>query len=128
MWAALPLAPLLIELTVTGDASPQSLSISAVMYAATLGSSSRWKIVLASVFVALVCFAPLYGIALTHKDVQAYTGNGNYLEEMVHHGLRKWSSWLIGLVFALQLLERFIRHVLQSEPFWNFGEGSTPDV
>lgn len=119
----LPLAPLFLELVVTGDVSPQTLSVSAVMYAATVGVSSHWKVVLAAMIVALVCFAPLYGIALTHSDHTAYTGGGNYLEEVVHHGLRKWSIWLIGGVFVIQLAERFYRHVLQSEPFWSFSEG-----
>ena len=98
------------------------------MYAASIGVSSRWKLTLAAVLVAIICFAPMYGIALVHHDPVvngagiAYTPNqqNEYVEYMVHIGLKKYSMYLIIGVFLLHLVERFNRHVLRDEPFWSF--------
>jgi hypothetical protein len=120
----LPLAPLAIELFATGTVSERSLSIGATMYAASIGISSRWKVTLALVLFAIVCFAPMYGIALAHVDVPVAEGlqkaQNGYMEDLVHNELRRYSIYLIVGVFALHLVERFNRHVLRSEPFWNF--------
>jgi hypothetical protein len=119
----LPLAPLGVELLATGSLSEKSLSIGATMYAASIGVSSRWKVTLAAVLFAIVCFAPMYGIALTHSDVVApelKNGQNVYIEDLVHHALHRYSMYLIIGVFLLHLIERFNRHVLRNEPFWNF--------
>jgi hypothetical protein len=124
----LPLAPLFIELVITGDVSEKSVSVGATMYAASIGVSSRWKLTLAAVVLAIICFSPMYGIALTHHDAvpspaeKAYTLNQQdaHLEYLVHVGMKKYSLILIAGVFILHLTERFNRHVLRKEPFWNF--------
>jgi hypothetical protein len=119
----LPLAPLAIEYLVTGHFTPESLSISAVMYCATLGVSSRWRVVLATVIAILIFFAPLYGIALSHNEMFPTPPPHKTdirMEQLVHHDLGLYSGLLIVGIFVLHLIERVNRHVIQHEPFWNF--------
>jgi hypothetical protein len=120
----IPLLPLLIELGLTETISTPSLTIGATIYTINIGLSSRSRVLFAITLVASILLSAAYGFVVVHNHpLTDAAGNVAVMrEQLISNRLRVYSAWVIFGVFALHVLERFNRHVLKKEPFWNFEE------
>ncbi|XWK85680.1 MAG: hypothetical protein U7127_15785 [Phormidium sp.] len=101
-----PLFPLLLEFCLTNKLSEESLTLTASIYTITIGVSSRQKWQLALAILASLFFAAVYG-AVAVLDTPVLVS-------------RPSSTWGIITVSITHGLERFYRHVIKGEVFWDF--------
>jgi hypothetical protein len=136
----LPLVPLGLELLLTNSLSDETVTLAASMYAILIGTSSRHKLMLGAAMIVCIVFTAVYGSVTVQKqqqqahvrDVLAGKAKADPPpsdpkdthsahiegEPAGAKNYQVWSLWAIAMVFAVHLGERFIRHVLNSEPFW----------
>lgn len=107
----LPLMPLAFELNYTEFISERSLTMTASIYAFSIGVSSRNKATLAFCILIGLLNAGNYGSTITEL---------NESKEVIKttFGFLKLSAfWLIILIFGIHTIERFNRHVSEGEEF-----------
>lgn len=108
MHMVLPLTPLIIEFFLKeGPVSPSSLLISTSMYCLSLGSSSKKTSIFALSLVVALILAALYGNTSIVND------NTAKIDTL-------YIYWVLGVFFVIHLIERFKRHAIDCEAFWNF--------
>ncbi|VTY03704.1 Uncharacterised protein [Neisseria subflava] len=110
MYMVLPLAPLIIELLLkSGSVSLSSLLISTSMYCLSLGSSSKKTSIFALSLVVALILTALYGGAMRINEEYNLTKIDTF-----------YIYCVLGLFFIIHLIERFKRHAIDCEAFWNF--------
>jgi len=103
----IPLLPFAVEYFVDGRVSPGTLTVGAAVYVLVIGNSSR-SAALFGISVALgIIYTILFGLVL--GKVPAATTRGPFL-----------IAWSVGLFVFFHGLERFKRHVMVREPYWEF--------
>lgn len=110
MHMVIPLAPLIIEYVVkNANVSTVSLLISTSMYCLSLGSSSKKTSVFALSLAISLILAALYGtVVLVEGSNTTNIINKSYI------------YFVLSVFFILHIIERFKRHAVDQEPFWNF--------
>ena len=105
----LPLMPLIIEFNYTGFVSIRSLTMTASIYAFSIGVSSRNKATLAFCILIGLLNAGNYGSTIkTSKEI---------INNTTYDFLNVGAFWLIVLIFGIHVVERFNRHVSEGEEF-----------
>jgi hypothetical protein len=107
MHLTLPLIPLGFERWFTGSISMAGLAMATSMYAISIGNTTKIRVVFALYFVIGFIFAAAYGYAAGDR-----ANTPPNLEDAATIALL--------LVFVSHLAERFYRHVIQKEVFWEF--------
>lgn len=107
----LPLMPLIFEFNYTSHISVQSLTMTASIYAFSIGVSSRNKVTLAFGIIIGLLNAGNYGVTLKNISIE------NSIEILKYDFLTEGSFWLIVLIFSIHTMERFNRHVSEDEEF-----------
>lgn len=103
---ALPLLPLGLERWQTGAFTDKSLTLVAAMYSISIGVASRSRLLFGlSIFVSIV-FAVAFGVI---------AGQGSPLQRS-----GRMAGYTILVVFLVNALERYNRHIFDRTPFWNF--------
>jgi hypothetical protein len=138
-----PLIPLGLEFVFTDTLTDESVTLAASMYAILIGVSSRYKLMLGAAFVVCMLFTAVYGAVTVQKqeqmrqqvtaldraqrgikDIQRAPGaddiHSSHIDGEPHAAryYRSLSLWAIFMIFAVHACERFNRHVLNREPFW----------
>lgn len=111
MHLLLPLMPLVFELNYTGFISERSLTMTASIYAFSIGVSSRSKATLALCILIGLLNAGNYGLTIIDLD------ESNGIINTTFNFLKLSSFWLIVLIFGIHTIERFNRHVSEGEEF-----------
>jgi hypothetical protein len=106
----LPLMPLVIEFNYTGYVSVRSLTMTASIYAFSIGVSSRNKVTLALCILIGLLNAGNYGLTIKTKTTEVIS---NSTFDFFETG----AFWLIVLTFAVHAIERYNRHVSEGEEF-----------
>ena len=119
-----PLAPILLELLLSGNIAIDSLTLTAAIYAVTIAVASYRVILFISGFLVALFECVLYGQDVTvtpvkHPGVASFlgvkiSGNGS---SPSHAGL---ILLVIILLFTSLAIERFVRHVKDHEDFFEF--------
>ena len=129
-----PLLPLGIEKWITSTISQETLSITASMYAVSIGLSSRNKVVFGGTMTIAFIFAVMFGILQGNKvkdmDVnkvssQVIKKGSNTItpkkKKPKDLPLGHEAAFLcLGLIFFTHSCERYNRHVADQTPFWEF--------
>jgi hypothetical protein len=138
-----PLIPLGLEWLFTDTLTDESVTLAASMYAILIGVSSRYKLMLGTALVVCMLFTAVYGAVTVQKQEQsreqataldrAQKGirdvqktldpddrHSSHVEGEPHAAryYRSLSLWAIFMIFGVHVTERFNRHVLNREPFW----------
>lgn len=117
IWPALPI---LIEWFLTGDISVEATTLTASIYAITIGMSSKSKSQFTiSVLISFI-FACCYGFTVHVAHEYTQQNNIQELAKNTFINLRLWALVSIGLIFITHLIERYNRHVIDRTPFFNF--------
>ena len=103
---ALPLLPLILELWFTHSVSERTMTLSGAMYTIAIGVSSRDRLLFGLATVLSILLASAFG----------YVASGG---ESLFGG-RYIPAFMILLVFALHIGERYNRHVAERRPFLRF--------
>ncbi len=106
----LPLMPLVFEHNYTGFISDRSLTMTASIYAFSIGVSSRNKVTLALCILIGLLNAGNYG---------ATVAKSNKLDVIPtsYEFIQMGAFWLIVLIFIIHGIERWIRHIGENEEF-----------
>jgi|TARA_B110000908_G_scaffold171816_1_gene236027 hypothetical protein len=105
----LPLMPLFIEFNYTSFVSVRSLTMTASIYAFSIGVSSRNKATLALCILIGLLNAGNYGSTIkTSKEM---------INNTTYDFLNAGAFWLIILIFGIHAVERFNRHISEGEEF-----------
>ena len=106
----LPLMPLVFEFNYTEFVSERSLTMTASIYAFSIGVSSRNKATLAICIIIGLLNAGNYGATILDE-----------LNTEIIHETFDFTSlgafWLIILIFIIHGIERWIRHIQENEEF-----------
>ncbi len=110
----LPLLPIGIEYFTTDYLKTSTLTISAAMYAISIGASSKSILEFGGCIVGSIIFAVMFGI-------NSATENFASVEKLaLWNGTKSSALTFIVLIFALHAIARYNRHVLYRQPFWEF--------
>lgn len=101
----LPLMPLFIEFMYLNHVTDKSLTMTSAIYAFSIGVSSRSQATLGLCILIGILMSASYG-AIKQYPVDSYPACYTFL-----------SFWLILIVFAIHLIERFRRHINENEDF-----------
>jgi hypothetical protein len=141
----LPLLPPGLEWFLTGTVTSESITLVASMYAITIGVSSKYKTLLAFAIIVRILFTAAYGslakeradhvaAAQTIKRAQPSQQDNQVVpadpptnetnrslgtSEDFGNRMRRYSIIAIVMVFLVHAGERFLRHVVEREPFWD---------
>jgi hypothetical protein len=108
MHLMMPLLPLGLERFLEGHLSEKSLAITAAMYAIALAISSRWTWFAFLGFFASVIYCTMFGaISYAAKLKQA-------------SDITTYAEVAIVFLFVAHAIERFSRHIMLREPFFEF--------
>jgi len=110
-----PLLPLVIEYGLTQNLTPQSLTIAVAMYAMAIGSSSKIRPLFFMMVGTSLLFSAAYGWML-HQDI----GSSGLIippDSDVAARLKGYSFWVLGGIFTVHAIERFVRHVVNDEAY-----------
>jgi hypothetical protein len=102
----LPLVPLLIEFLTGGEVKEASLSLVACLYILRLGATSRNF----GFFIAAICVSILQAISFGQLTAGKHWVVNNTLISTIS----------IGLFFLGQLLERWVIHIKEKQPYFQF--------
>ncbi|MCU7844887.1 MAG: hypothetical protein KZQ93_13735 [Candidatus Thiodiazotropha sp. (ex Monitilora ramsayi)] len=103
----LPLMPIIVEKSITGNVSDQTYAISAAMYSISIGVTTKNLALLgASIFVAMA-FSSIFGFIVS--------GNSP------HISVANYSIATIIIFMGIHTIERYKRHVNKGELFIDFG-------
>jgi hypothetical protein len=100
-----PLLPLLLEKWFSGAVEAKSAALTAALYSMAIGLSSRYVAVFGLGIALCIGFSAAFG----HLARDPYLMNAKIA-----------SYGAIGLVFVLHAGERFRRHVIRRQPFFEF--------
>jgi hypothetical protein len=116
----LPLIPLLFEWLATRQITESSLTLTAALYAMTIGLSSRYKLSFGVALIISIVFAFGFGWVASITSGQTIMAHKDTVPPMIADPIqvKQYCIWAITVVLGLQIIERFIRHVLNAEPFW----------
>lgn len=126
----LPLLPLVLEYVLTGTVVNESVTLVASMYAITIGVSSRYKTLLAFAIIVSILFTAAYGsLAKERSRVNSVSGTtltqgandpggSSNPDEDFGTRMKRYSIGAIILIFLIHAGERYVRHVIDREPFW----------
>lgn len=103
----LPLAPLAIELWLTGRIADSNLAIGSAMYAIAIGVSTKNLPILGSSIVVTVLFSALYGFLVS----------GN----KTHYSIEVAAYSSLALFAFVHAIERYRRHIVKGELFIDLG-------
>jgi hypothetical protein len=113
----LPLLPLIAEHWVTGHIKEDTWSVTAAMYAAGIGATSRNQIVFVLSFIVAAAMSFAYGLDLAVAASQLHaTSQSSPSTEGSHLG----AMAVIILVAIVHVAERYGRHVVDRRPFLEF--------
>ncbi|MGY3610869.1 MULTISPECIES: hypothetical protein [unclassified Bradyrhizobium] len=105
-----PVLPILAEFGLTNKVKPETLTLTAVVYAAAIGLVSRNQaILISSLFCSTVC-AVIYGAAESGLQSSVF---------FIKHG-PTITAGTIYFYSACYIVERFGRHCIEYEPFLEF--------
>ena len=130
-----------LEWFLTGTVTAESITLVASMYAITIGVSSKYKTLLAFAIIVSILFTAAYGSLakeranLLSATQQARKTPGKSVDpppppiggtddpspasDDFGSRMRRYSIIAIVLVFLVHAGERFLRHVIEREPFWD---------
>jgi hypothetical protein len=100
----LPLSPLLLELWGSASITAKSATLAAAIYAITMGNSSQNKLIFG--------LGVLISLIFTFAYARSYDG------ELI--GSSVASYWAIGFILLIHGIERYKRHIISQQPFWEF--------
>lgn len=106
----LPLMPLIFEHNYTDFISERSLTMTASIYAFSIGVSSRNKVTLAVCIIIGLLNAGNYGATIL-SDKNSEVNHTTF--DFMSFG----AFWLIVLIFLIHAIERWIRHISENEEF-----------
>jgi hypothetical protein len=107
-----PLLPLAAEFGLNNHIRHDTMALTGLVYAAAVGMGSRSQLVaFTSYMFATVC-AIIYG-------AETYAGDTKKEMIVILYG-PVISSWIIVTFGTVYTLERFVRHVIEDEPFLEF--------
>ena len=139
----LPLLPPCLEWFLTGTVTSESITLVASMYAITIGVSSKYKTLLAFAIIVSILFTAAYGSLAKERADQASAQKSGKLRvapqpkstlddppndgtdtsgspsEEFGSRMRRYSIFAIIMVFLVHAGERYLRHVVEREPFWD---------
>lgn len=102
-----PLLPFAVELFADGRVSPGTLTVGTAVYVLAIGNSSR-NAALFGISVALgIVYTILFGLLIGKVPVASSRGPDIVI-------------WSVALFALFHGMERFGRHVMDREPFWEF--------
>lgn len=107
----LPLMPLVFEHNYTDFISERSLTMTASIYAFSIGVSSRNKVTLALCIIIGLLNAGNYGstVLMDKKEID--------ITPKAFEFMSLGAFWLIVLIFLIHAIERWIRHIQENEEF-----------
>jgi len=103
----LPLLPLLLELWFAKTIEAKSAALTAALYAMAIGLSSRYVALLGAGIVLGFIFAATFGYLSTEPVPML-------------ENARSASGVAVAFMFAMHIIERYYRHVVDSEEFFEF--------
>ncbi len=138
----LPLLPPGLEWFLTSTVTSESITLVASMYAITIGVSSKYKTLLAFAIIVSILFTAAYGsLAKERADRQVASQTntqlagpvGSRIAGVYSNGtndppatsedfgsrMKRYSIIAIVMVFLVHAAERYLRHVIEREPFWD---------
>jgi hypothetical protein len=97
------------------------------MYAITIGVSSKYKTLLAFAIIVSTLFTAAYGSLAKERSHQipVPVAASDTIKtkdpdsEDFGNRMRRYSIFAIAVVFLIHAGERYIRHVVEREPFWD---------
>ena len=119
----LPLLPIIIEFIINKSVKQESLTLTASMYAITIGISSKSKSQFGLAVVVSLIFAICYGADIHRASSHESWANGgsNSVKEVESIiNLRTFALCAIGLTFLFHVIERYNRHIVDRASFFNF--------
>jgi hypothetical protein len=105
----LPFAPLIAEWMLQATISDRSWFIFLSIYAFTLGSQSLSRLVFSFYLLVGAGYAALFGY---YSNALSFDGHTAYADS---------AFWFALGLFVAHLIERFRRHLIDDEPFMEFG-------
>jgi hypothetical protein len=119
-----PLLPILIELLVRGKVTEGSLFVTAAIYSITIALASNNRFYFGFFLVASIIEAAMYGSTVNGITAHPVTGNlvGMEIVSNSSSGLSESKAILVAILvpFVSLLVERFSRHVIVREEFFEF--------
>ena len=110
----LPLLPIGIEYFITGYLKTSTLTISAAMYAISIGTSSK------SILEFGVCIAGSFIFAVMFGTNTAFEVGAPIEKLIVWNNSKTSAIVFIIVVLVFHAVARYNRHVLLRQPFWEF--------
>jgi len=128
----LPLLPLGLEYVLTGTVTNESVTLVASMYAITIGVSSKYKTLLAFAIIVSILFTAAYGSLAKERSRTTQSASVSRApsptlddppppddkEEDFGVRMKRYSIGAIIVIFLIHAGERYVRHVIEREPFW----------
>jgi hypothetical protein len=102
----LPLLPLGVEYVASGKITGPSVTMASGMYVIGVGTSSRSTLQFGLRFVLCILNSVAYGLLIAKPGADS---TAIY-----------WSSAGLILIFVMHALERYNRHVVDLDPYWEF--------
>lgn len=111
----------MIEQLFTNNISEQSLTITAAIYTITTGVSSEQEWQLGLAIVSSVIFSASFGFVTILAQPQL-ADNAELLlaQKSALQTIKLLSFWGIAMISLLHAYERFNRHVVDGNSYWNF--------
>lgn len=116
----LPLLPLIAEQWVTGHIKEDTWSVTAAMYAAGIGATSRNQIVFVLSFIVAAAMSFAYGLDLAVAKSTLQVSGGATPSSSNAGGSHFGALSVIVLVTIVHVVERFGRHFIERRPFLEF--------
>lgn len=107
----LPLLPIGIELWVSHRVTDTTLTLGAAMYAISIGSSSKSRLMFGFSVVLCIIYSIAFGV-LTGGTAQS-PGAGSLFGNA-------YATIALLLIFLVHAGERYNRHIVDRAPFWEF--------
>jgi len=114
----LPLLPIAIEYFTIGYLKTSTLTISAAMYAISVGTSSKSPLEFGAWIAGSIIFAVMFGVSSSTEN--------NIPPEQLTAMLSVWNNsktssvLFIAVVIVIHGLARYNRHIRYRQPFWEF--------
>lgn len=122
-----PLLPIVIELFVRGDVAESSLFITAAIYSIAIGLASNNRFYFGFFLVASILESAVYGAVANGVITHPVTGRiiGIKIVSNSSSGLSDCKALFVAILipFGSLMVERFSRHILIREEFFEFLKG-----
>jgi hypothetical protein len=111
----------MIEQVCTNDISEQSSTITAAIYTITTGVSSEQEWQFGLSIVSSIVFSALFGFVILIAQLQL-ADNPEILiaQKNALPLIKPLSFWGIAVISFFHMVERFNRHVVDGNSYWNF--------